>query len=54
MTRSVNLSGDSPITAFTAGEDFIDVRFAHGVYRDDTMRPGGAHMGDRNAAQKPV
>jgi hypothetical protein len=44
MTRYANLSGDSPIATFTAGDDFIDVRFDGWVYRYDTTRPGIAHV----------
>ncbi len=44
MTRYGNLSGDSPIASFTAGDDFIDVRFDRWVYRYDTTRPGIAHL----------
>jgi hypothetical protein len=44
MTRYANLSGDSPIGTFKAGDDFIDVRFDGWIYRYDYSRPGLVHV----------
>ncbi len=45
MQRYRNLSGESGVVAYEAGDDFIRVRFAGGdIYRYDQTRPGARHV----------
>ena len=45
MERYLNLSGDSGITHYEVGTDFIRVRFQRGTtYRYSHLRPGQHHV----------
>jgi len=45
MTPYKNLSGDSGVTAYAIGRDFIDVRFAGGdIYRYTSASAGAADL----------
>lgn len=45
MERYQNLEGDSGVTSFESGPDYIKVRFRNGVtYVYDYVRPGVAHV----------
>jgi hypothetical protein len=44
MTRYANLNGDSPISRYEVGPDFIDVHFGDWVYRYNDANPGHAHV----------
>jgi hypothetical protein len=45
MERYLNLNGDSGITRYEVGTDFIRIRFREGIaYRYSYLRPGKYHV----------
>jgi hypothetical protein len=50
VERYLNLSGDSGVTSYQLGPDFILVRFsAGGTYRYGPVRPGPDHVAEMKA-----
>jgi hypothetical protein len=45
MTPYLNLGGDSAVTSYQYGHDFIEVEFKHkDIYRYSYLRPGSQHV----------